>query len=122
MRTNSSNSSRCIGHLISSNGSSILIHSYVAENAYVGVGCRLKNYGNHHRMCLHIPHNSCDWSRIGGRRHCNRCICTCCDPGILIAYVSLDYSGADSLYAAFGYLQCLPFVEWGWGGVYERSL
>ena len=35
----------------------------------------------------------------------NRCICTCCDPGILIVvYVSLDYSDADSLYAAFGYL------------------
>ena len=60
----------------SGHGSSILIHSYVAENDYVGVDCRLRNYGNHHRMCLmclHISHNSCNWSRIGGKRHCNRC-------------------------------------------------
>ncbi len=102
MRTNSS---RCVSHLISSHGSSILIHSDDAENAYVGVDCRLRNYGNHHCMCLQIPHNSCDWSRIGAKRHCNRCICTCCDPGILtIVCVSVDYSGADSLYAAFLYL------------------
>ncbi len=37
VRTNGSSSSRCISHIISSHGSSILIHSYIAENAYMSV-------------------------------------------------------------------------------------